>query len=111
MIRQLTSSGINVTFVDTSDGKSLEDAVTDKTKIVWLEVCSNPNLKILDMKQTVERIRKANKNAKIVVDNTFLTPWVIKPLDLGADIVMHSVTKYLNGHSDVLMGRVQHKNI
>ena len=55
MIRQLTSSGINVTFVDTSDGMSLEDAVTDITKIVWLEVCSNPNLKILDMKQTVER--------------------------------------------------------
>ena len=55
MIKQLTSSGINVTFVNTSDGKSLEDAVTDITKIVWLEVCSNPNLKILDMKQTVER--------------------------------------------------------
>jgi len=110
MIRQLTSSGINVTFVDTSDGMSLEDAVTDITKIVWLEVCSNPNLKILDMKQTVERIRKANKNTIIVVDNTFLTPWVIKPLDLGADIVMHSVTKYLNGHSDVVMGALMIKD-
>ena len=50
------------------------------------------------------RVKKVNEEAKIVIDNTFLTPWVIKPLELGVDIVMHSVTKYLNGHSDVIMG-------
>ena len=117
--------GVSVSFVSSSDPHNIAATVTNKTKLVWLEVCSNPSLQILDIKSSVEmwvkifyflykilfifylhivRVKKVNEEAKIVIDNTFLTPWVIKPLELGVDIVMHSVTKYLNGHSDVIMG-------
>ena len=117
--------GVSVSFVSSSDPHNIAAAVNNKTKLVWLEVCSNPSLQILDIKSSVEkwvkiffylnfywffiylhivRVKKVNEEAKIVIDNTFLTPWVIKPLELGVDIVMHSVTKYLNGHSDVIMG-------
>lgn len=104
LIRQLKDDGIGVSFVNGTNPESVESAIKAETKIVWLEVCSNPSLQILDVKKTVERVKSANVNTKIVIDNTFLTPWVIKPLDHGVDIVMHSVTKYLNGHSDVIMG-------
>lgn len=74
------------------------------TKLVWFETPTNPLLKITDIAEVVRIVRDFNKDIIIVVDNTFMTPFFQRPLELGADIVMHSLTKYINGHSDVLMG-------
>lgn len=99
------------TFVDLSKGEDaaieqrLRDAVqVGKTKLVWLETPTNPDLSLVDI-QLVARVAKSmDPNIVVVVDSTFTTPWYQNPLALGADVVMHSVTKYINGHSDVLMG-------
>ncbi|XP_046566676.1 putative cystathionine gamma-lyase 2 [Haliotis rubra] len=72
--------------------------------MVWFEVVTNPTLKMTDIEAVVALVRKKVPDALICVDNTFLTPYLHKPLDYGVDIVMHSITKYMNGHSDVLMG-------
>lgn len=82
--------------------RELESAFTDKTALVWIETPTNPTLSVVDV-ETVSRIAHAH-NAIVVVDNTFLSSYYQQPLRLGADIVTHSVTKYLNGHSDVIMG-------
>jgi cystathionine gamma-lyase len=71
---------------------------------VWFETPTNPLLKVIDIVETVKIVRAYDKNIVIVVDNTFMTPFFQRPLELGVDIVMHSLTKYINGHSDVLMG-------
>ncbi len=94
--------GIKFKFVNTSDVKAVEEAITDKTKLIWVETPTNPTLKLAD----IEAIGKVAKAKKILyaVDNTFASPYLQNPMDLGADIVMHSVTKYLGGHSDVVMG-------
>jgi len=104
LIRQMRDVGVLVTFVSTSNSENISSAVKPSTKLIWLEVCSNPSLQLLDIKNTVVGIRKVNPKVKVAVDNTFLTSWVCKPLEFGVDIVMHSVTKYINGHSDVIMG-------
>ncbi|OYD46227.1 cystathionine gamma-synthase [Sphingobacterium cellulitidis] len=94
--------GIVFKFVNTSDVKAVEDAITDKTKLIWVETPTNPTLKLADI-EAIGKVAKA-KNILYAVDNTFASPYLQNPLDLGADIVMHSVTKYLGGHSDVVMG-------
>ncbi len=94
--------GITFKFVNTSDVKAVEDAISDKTKLIWVETPTNPTLKLADI-EAIGKIAKA-KNILYAVDNTFASPYLQNPLDLGADIVMHSVTKYLGGHSDVVMG-------
>lgn len=94
--------GIKFTFVDTSDVEAVRGAITDKTKLIWVETPTNPTLKLADIAEIAE-VAKENK-VLYVVDNTFASPYLQNPLDLGADIVMHSVTKYLGGHSDVVMG-------
>ncbi|OYD40254.1 cystathionine gamma-synthase [Sphingobacterium cellulitidis] len=94
--------GIIFKFVNTSDVKAVEDAITDKTKLIWVETPTNPTLKLADI-EAIGKVAKA-KNILYAVDNTFASPYLQNPLDLGADIVMHSVTKYLGGHSDVVMG-------
>lgn len=94
--------GISFTFVDTSNVDAVEAAIDDDTTLVWLETPSNPLLKISDI-EAIAEIAQAN-GALLVVDNTFATPYLQQPLNLGADIVMHSATKYLGGHSDVVMG-------
>ena len=96
--------GINVKYIDTTDTAQVFDAITDKTKIIWLETPTNPTLKISDI-EAIARIAEANE-CLLVVDNTFASPALQKPLELGADIVIHSATKYLGGHSDVLAGLV-----
>jgi len=97
--------GLKVTFVDFTDLGALEAAVTPgKTALLWLETPTNPNLKIADIAKCAAIAHKAN--ALLLVDNTFATPYFQNPLDLGSDLVLHSVTKYLNGHSDVVMGVV-----
>lgn len=97
-----TPMGLSFSFVDFTVEGALDAAFTDKTKMVWMETPTNPLLKIVDIKKTAEIVKK--HGAILVVDNTFFTPYFQNPLDLGADIVVHSVTKYLNGHSDVVMG-------
>lgn len=94
--------GIRFVFVNTADAEEVRAAITPKTKLIWIETPSNPTLKLTDIK-AVGDIAKENK-VLYVVDNTFASPYLQNPLDLGADIVMHSATKYLNGHSDVVMG-------
>ena len=100
----LTKFGVKVTFVDTSDLAAVEKAVTDKTKLLYFETPTNPTMKITDIAAISELAHK--HNIQVVVDNTFAPPPVQFPLSLGADIVLHSVTKYLNGHGDVIGGAV-----
>jgi cystathionine beta-lyase len=96
--------GIDVKYIDTTDITQVFDAISEKTKIIWLETPTNPTLKISDI-EAIARIAEAN-DCLLVVDNTFASPALQKPLELGADIVIHSATKYLGGHSDVLAGLV-----
>jgi cystathionine gamma-lyase len=94
--------GITFNFINLTDGEALKPHLTDKTKLVWLETPTNPTLKIADI-HSIAEVTKAH-GALLAVDNTFATPYNQTPLDLGADIVMHSVTKYLGGHSDTVIG-------
>ncbi len=96
--------GITVTYVDTTDAENVAKAITTKTKLIWLESPTNPTLKISDI-ETIAKIAKANK-LLLCVDNTFASPVAQKPITLGADIVIHSATKYLAGHSDLIAGLV-----
>lgn len=94
--------GIKFIYVDTTDTNNIQHAVTEKTKLIWIETPTNPLMNITDI-AAVAAISKAAK-AWLCVDNTFASPYLQNPLDLGADIVMHSSTKYLGGHSDVIQG-------
>ena len=94
--------GIVFKYVDTTDAKNVEAAVTGKTKLVWLETPTNPLMNITDI-AAIASITQPKK-ILLAVDNTFASPYLQNPLGLGADIVMHSVTKYLGGHSDVIQG-------
>src|SRR5688572_27639803 len=96
--------GIKVHFADTSDPVQVFNAVTPKTKLIWLETPTNPTLKISNI-EAIAKIAKANR-CILCVDNTFASPALQKPLSLGADIVVHSATKYLGGHSDLIAGVV-----
>jgi cystathionine gamma-lyase len=94
--------GIKFHFIDLSEAKNAEAYVNEKTKLFWIETPSNPLMRIIDIEACVALAKK--NNSLVAVDNTFASPYLQNPLDLGADIVMHSVTKYLGGHSDVIMG-------
>lgn len=94
--------GIVFHFVDMTDVNNIAAKVNENTKLIWVETPTNPMMNIIDI-EAVAAIAKP-KGIKLAVDNTFATPYLQTPLDLGADIVMHSVTKYLGGHSDVVMG-------
>jgi len=94
--------GIKFIYVDTTDAANVKAAVTANTKLVWLETPTNPLMNISDIEAIAAISKQAG--ALLCVDNTFASPYLQNPLDLGADIVMHSVTKYLGGHSDVIQG-------
>lgn len=94
--------GIKFHFLDLSKPENIEQYINDKTKLVWIETPTNPTMQIIDI-EGIAKITKAN-NILLSVDNTFASPYLQNPMDLGADIVMHSVTKYIGGHSDVVMG-------
>ncbi len=94
--------GLVFHFVDMTDVRNIQAKVNAKTKMIWVETPTNPMMNIIDIQAAAEIARAAG--AWLCVDNTFATPFLQSPLDLGADIVMHSVTKYLGGHSDVIMG-------
>ncbi len=95
-------SGIKFHFIDMNDMDGFKALINENTKMVWVETPTNPLMKLADIKAIAE-ITKAH-NILFAVDNTFATPYLQKPLDLGADVVMHSATKYLGGHSDVIAG-------
>lgn len=97
-----TKFGVDVTFIDTSDIRNVEDAFRPNTKLVFFETPANPTLKLTDIKAVSEIAHE--KGAVVMVDNTFMTPYFQQPLMLGADVVVHSATKYLNGHGDTLGG-------
>ena len=94
--------GIVFTYVDTADIANIEAAITPKTRLIWIETPTNPLMNITDIAATATIAKKAG--ALLCVDNTFASPYLQNPLTLGADIVMHSATKYLGGHSDVIQG-------
>ena len=105
MCHGLTRFGIEATFVDTSNLDEVKNAMKENTRVVYLETPANPNLKIVDL-EALSKLAHTNPNTLVIVDNTFATPYMQKPLKLGADIVVHSVTKYINGHGDVIAGLV-----
>ncbi len=94
--------GVKFHFIGMENAARIEDYINENTKLIWVETPTNPMMNIVDIKMAANIAKK--KNIILAVDNTFATPYLQKPLDLGADIVMHSATKYLGGHSDVVMG-------
>jgi cystathionine beta-lyase len=101
--------GLKFTYVDTDDVANVTNAITVNTKLVWLETPTNPLMKIADIAAISAAVKAINANILVAVDNTFATPYLQQPLTLGADIVMHSATKYLGGHSDLIMGALMVK--
>lgn len=97
--------GLKISFVDCSKTKLLEEAITSRTKLVWLETPTNPSLKLTDI-AACAKVVHAHGDVLLVVDNTFMSAYFQRPLALGADVCMYSATKYMNGHSDVVMGLV-----
>ncbi len=96
------SAGLDFSFADLSDPKAAVAAMRPETRMLWIETPTNPLLKLVDIAAVAEAAR--GRGILVVVDNTFATPWIQRPLELGADIVMHSATKFLNGHSDMVGG-------
>ncbi|WP_341220424.1 cystathionine gamma-synthase [Polaribacter atrinae] len=96
--------GLEFTYVDMDSVENVAKAITEKTKLVWLETPTNPLMKIADIQAISKAVKEENSAILIAVDNTFATPYLQQPLNLGADIVMHSATKYIGGHSDLIMG-------
>ena len=102
----LRKFGLDFTFADTTDPENLAEALTSQTRIVWLETPTNPLLAVTDIRAASAMVRAHPNRPLLVVDNTFATPYLQRPLELGADLVVHSMTKYLGGHSDVVGGAV-----
>ena len=98
----LNKFGIKSTFVNTSDLEQIKNALTPDTKVIYVETPGNPTLETTDLEAVSEIAH--NNNATLVVDNTFMSPALQQPLKLGADVVLHSMTKFLNGHADVVAG-------
>ena len=96
--------GLEFSYVDMNSVENVTNEITQKTKLIWIETPTNPLMKIADIQAISSAVKNINTAILIAVDNTFATPYLQKPLNLGADIVMHSATKYLGGHSDVIMG-------
>ncbi|TFY52068.1 hypothetical protein EVG20_g10721, partial [Dentipellis fragilis] len=100
------NQGVDTTFVDleNADEEEIRHAIRDNTKLIWIESPTNPTLRLIDIPRIVSIVRSHPSNPLVLVDNTFLSPFYSSPLLQGADIVVHSLTKYVNGHSDVVMG-------
>lgn len=103
MVKLFERYNIKMHFIDLTNTEQLKEKLNDKTRLLWIETPTNPLLNIIDIRQVAET---TNEDVLVCVDNTFASPYLQNPLDLGADIVMHSATKYLGGHSDVIHGCV-----
>jgi cystathionine gamma-synthase len=102
----LSRYGLHFDFVDTTDPENVADSLTPQTRLVWLETPTNPLLSVTDIQAVAEIVHAHASHPLLAVDNTFATPYLQHPLELGADLVIHSMTKYLGGHSDVVGGAV-----
>ena len=102
--------GLEFSYVDMNSTENIYKVITDKTRLVWIESPTNPLMKIADIELISKKVKEINPNILIGVDNTFATPYLQQPLLLGADISMHSATKYLGGHSDLMMGALMVNN-
>lgn len=100
----LKNDGLEFSYVDLTKAENFDKAVSSKTKLVWLETPTNPTLKMVDIRKIAASAKA--KNILVVVDNTFMSPYYQRPLELGADLVVHSATKYIGGHSDVVGGAI-----
>ncbi|WP_114962128.1 methionine gamma-lyase [Tritonibacter mobilis] len=100
----LSKWGVTITHVDMTDADALRAAINDKTRVVYFETPANPNMRLVDIKLASEIAHSVG--ARVVVDNTYATPYLTRPIELGADLVLHSATKYLGGHGDVVAGLV-----
>ncbi|WP_131781823.1 cystathionine gamma-synthase [Legionella gresilensis] len=98
------TSGLSFTFVDMTDSDSIANAIQPNTRMIWVETPSNPMLKLANLAEIAQLAKKHHLLS--IADNTFATPWIQRPLELGFDITLHSTTKYINGHSDVVSGAV-----
>lgn len=96
--------GVEVTLVDFGDHEAIKKAIRPETRVVYCETATNPDLKVVDIEAVARIAHAANPEIQVMVDNTFASPYLVQPLKLGADIVIHSATKYLNGHGDVIAG-------
>ena len=105
LFRSITArQGIAIDFVDASDASKVAAAIKPNTRMVWIESPTNPLLKLCDIAAVAAVLSSARSKILLVVDNTFMSPYFQRPLNLGADISFSSCTKYINGHSDVVMG-------
>ncbi|MEE4000095.1 cystathionine gamma-synthase [Tenacibaculum sp. FZY0031] len=102
--------GLQFRYVDMNEVANVTNAISENTKLIWIETPTNPLMKIADVEEITKAVKTIKKNVVVAVDNTFATPYLQRPLDLGVDIVMHSATKYLGGHSDLVMGALITKN-
>ncbi|MDO4732576.1 MAG: methionine gamma-lyase [Bacillota bacterium] len=105
----ITRYGVDVSFVDTSDLDAVKAAIRPNTRALYLETPANPNLKIVDLQALAALAHGIDPGITVIVDNTFATPFLQRPLELGCDVVLHSATKYLNGHGDVIAGMLAGK--
>ncbi len=104
----LSRYGVEVTFVDARDPENIRKAMRPNTKLVYIETPANPNMYLTDI-EAVAKIAHSQEGVQLMVDNTYCTPYICRPIELGADIVVHSATKYINGHGDVIAGFVAGK--
>ena len=102
----MTKFGVSVKFIDMANLEAVKAALTPATKVVYLETPCNPTLKVVDIEEIAKIAHGYNKDIRVIVDNTFASPYLQQPLKLGADTVVHSATKYINGHGDVIAGFV-----
>ena len=106
LTRVYAQFGISSRYVSMDEPDAISAQISKHTKLVWIETPTNPMLTIVDIKQIVKKVKEVNSRIIVCVDNTFASPYLQNPLDLGADLVLHSATKYINGHSDVILGAV-----
>nr|CAI5852609.1 unnamed protein product [Callosobruchus analis] len=106
--RVISRFGIKMTFTDLTDINNLKRAIEPNTKLIWLETPTNPTMKVVDIKAASALAKEYN--IITTVDNTFLSPYLQRPLDLGADLSLYSLSKYMNGHADVIMGSIATNN-
>ncbi|CAM1339024.1 cystathionine gamma-synthase [Tenacibaculum aestuarii] len=108
--RLFQKNGLKFQFVDMDDASNVTNAISESTKLIWIETPTNPLMKIADIEEITKAVKNKRADILVAVDNTFATPYLQRPLDLGVDIVMHSATKYLGGHSDLVMGALMVKD-
>ena len=102
--------GMEPEFVDITSVENVIKAIKENTKMIWIETPTNPTMKVIDIEAVAREAKAVNKDILIIADNTFSSPYITSPLLLGADVAYHSITKYIGGHSDIVMGALVFKD-